>query len=96
MKRNGIEIGQWYLNPMMEECGVNKLRYTKVFSVDTDIFPSCNVILYSEGVTPEGDHLKFQKENLMVRQSNGKYETFMKKVEEREVMMFIAKRKYGL
>jgi hypothetical protein len=95
MKRKDIHEGEWYLNPMMESHGVSKLRFTKTFTVDKNLFPSCNVILYSEGVSPDGEHHKFSNE-MMVRQSNGQYETFMKKVEEREVMLFVNSKKYGL
>jgi len=93
MKRQDLEVGKWYYNPMMESHGVTKVKYIKISELDTDRFPGCNVIQYDEGVTSDGRHLKFKSH---VTQSNDSFETEMKEVDEKEVKLFITSKKYGL
>ena len=81
---------------MMESHGVTKVKYAKICDLDNECFPGCNVIQYDEGVTPDGDHLKFNGVARQLRQSNDKYETEMREVDEKEVKFFIANKKFGL
>ena len=93
MKRQDLEVGKWYYNPMMESHGVTKVKYAKISELDSDCFPGCNVIQYDEGVTSDGRHLRFE---VRVKQSNDNYETEMREVDEKEVKLFITNKKYGL
>ena len=88
-----FKVGTWYFNPMMEQHGLCKFRWTRLAKIE-DIYDKALSLTFDQGICPKGIlHID------VFTQSNGRYEAQMREATPEEMKWIntrLRNHKFGL
>lgn len=98
-----FKVGTWYFNPMMEQNGGYKFRWTRLSKIE-DVFDEALSLTFDMGIYPDGSIPAVIKKNRyddspFFTQSNGDYEAQMREATPEEMKWINTKlrnHKFGL
>jgi hypothetical protein len=84
-----FKVGAWYFNPMMEQHGLFKFRWTRLTKVE-DIYDVALSLSFDQGIFPDGSLPHVIRKNRyddspFFTQSNGDYEMQMREATGEEL-----------